>query len=887
MEVYFLVLLFFLMVAALTSGYPVAFALPGSAIIAISIAALAGYVFEGNPSAYFTQGGPNEWLSAGVTNFRSLYWDVERDTLIAVPLFIFMGIMLQRSNIAEDLLVAMARLFGPIPGGLGISVVFVGALLAATTGIVGATVIAMGLISLPAMLKNNYDKSLASGIVCASGTLGQIIPPSIVLIILADQLSNASEQANSARQAAYRAITGEYSMPSSFDVVSASAGDMFMGAFVPGLVLVGLYMTYILIMALINPKNAPPIPFEGKYDLKFLIQTLVALVPPLALIFMVLGSIILGVATVNQAGAIGAIGAIVMGGYRLVTSKKYVYTPLLIAVGSILVIVILQNFFALNIKNMASIKDVVGVILGLIAAAGLFAGVLWSTWRTYKIDNTLKEVGIETVKITSMVFIILIGATMLTSAFRAFGGEELVKEFLTSLPGGFWMQFMVVMGVIFLLGFFLDFIEISVVVVPLVAPILLLSPESNITAVWLGVMIGMNLQTSFLTPPFGFSLFYLRGVAPDRVKTTHIYKGAAAFIVLQLIGLGIAGAFPSLVNYLPQRIHLTAKTAPPPMNPKLQLCIEEKLFLEYDGQGETLRSAIETVRGLDISYLPDNYKRSLSEGFDDAGKTFELVDKVRKAEKILNDAIPDYRPLHVKVRGLQADIMKIEKKVEENEKRHRLLSSENREAHILQSIQTTIEAFKNDQEELKKQIPAEWEEKRKVFVVLTKAEKKARRIYRQNVDGAYESLANFQKVLSSTEKLIPMKQQMIDLEPVILSAPPEEAMNTIKIVEQEIAGLAGAHRIKSKISKARRAFRKKDNPQREKALDNLNKALELYEVEIIWRNRAIKELAQGLNEYEKSIQKTIGLRMQERLPTDKAKEVASCLSVHKDISLNF
>lgn len=887
MESYFLVLLFFLMVAGLTSGYPVAFALPGSAIIAISIAALAGYLFEGNPSAYFTQDGPNQWLGAGVTNFRSLYWDVERDTLIAVPLFIFMGIMLQRSNIAEDLLVAMAQLFGPIPGGLGISVVFVGALLAATTGIVGATVIAMGLISLPAMLKNNYSKSLASGIVCASGTLGQIIPPSIVLIILADQLSNAAEQANSARQALYKITTGQFSMPSSFDVVSASAGDMFMGAFVPGLVLVGLYMAYILIVALINPKNAPPIPFEGKYDVHFLVRTLVALVPPLALIFIVLGSIILGVATVNQAGAIGAIGAIVMGGYRLVTSKKRAYTPLIITVSSILVIVVLQRIFDLNIKNIASTKDSVGVTLGLIAASGLFAGVVWSTWRTFKIDNTLKEVGIETVKITSMVFIILIGATMLTSAFRAFGGEELVKEFLTSLPGGFWTQFLVVMFVIFLLGFFLDFIEISVVVVPLVAPILLLSTEANITAVWLGVMIGMNLQTSFLTPPFGFSLFYLRGVAPDIVKTTHIYKGAVSFITLQLIGLGIAGAFPNLVNYLPNRIHLTAETAPPPMNPKLQLCIEEKLFLEYDSQGETLRSAIQTAKSLDISYLPANYQRSLSEGFDDAAKTFDLVEKARIAEKNLNAAIPDYRPLHINVRELQTEVRELQIEIDKNEKRHRLLTSENQKDDLRQTIQARIDAFRVEQEELKKRIPAEWDEKRKVFVTLTKADQKARRMYRMNADSAYESLTNFQKVLSATQPLIQLKQEIIDLEKPILTAPPEDAINSLKTAGAKVAGLAGASHISSKISKARRALKKRNDPQREKALENLKEALTLFEEEVIWRQRAVKELAHGLNQYENAIHDTIGLRMQERLPTDKAKEVASCLSVHKDISLNF
>ena len=227
MELLFLALLFVIMIVALGSGYPVAFALPGAAIITIVVAGSVGYLFDGDSGAYFVRDGPVEWLTAGVTNFRGIYWEVERDTLIAIPLFIFMGIMLQRSKVAEDLLVTMAQLFGPVPGGLGISVVFVGALLAATTGIVGATVVAMGLISLPAMLRNNYSKSLATGTICASGTLGQIIPPSIVLIILADQLSNAVDQASSERAALYKAATGETSMPSNLDIVSTSAGDMF------------------------------------------------------------------------------------------------------------------------------------------------------------------------------------------------------------------------------------------------------------------------------------------------------------------------------------------------------------------------------------------------------------------------------------------------------------------------------------------------------------------------------------------------------------------------------------------------------------------------------------------------------------------------------------
>ena len=374
MELVFLVLLIGLMVYALMSGFPVGFALPGAAILSIGAAALCGWLFAGDVSAYFAHGGPIEWLSAGVTNFRSLYWVVERDTLIAVPLFVFMGIMLQRSRIAEDLLVAMARLFGPIPGGLGISVVFVGALLAATTGIVGATVIAMGLISLPAMLRNNYSRPLATGTICASGTLGQIIPPSVVLIILADQLAGAADVASTARKAQYREATGEITMPSEFDVVSASAGDMFMGAFIPGLILVGIYMAYILIHALINPKSAPPVRYEGRIDLRFLFGVVVALVPPLVLILAVLGSILTGIATVNQAGAIGAMGALIMGGYRLTAGRRSAFAPSIIAIVSIAELLIVLSAYNINVKNIASAEDMRGVVLALIGTAPTRSG---------------------------------------------------------------------------------------------------------------------------------------------------------------------------------------------------------------------------------------------------------------------------------------------------------------------------------------------------------------------------------------------------------------------------------------------------------------------------------------------------------------------------------
>lgn len=550
MELIFIVLLIILMMTALGAGFPVAFALPGSSIIAVGLAALVGWLFFGNVDIFFTQDGPSQWLTAGVTNFRSVYWDPDRDTLIAIPLFVFMGIMLQRSRIAEDLLVAMAQLFGPVRGGLGISVVFVGGLLAATTGIVGATVVAMGLISLPAMLRNNYSHPLATGTIAASGTLGQIIPPSIVLIILADQLGSATDQASSARKILYKATTGEFTMPSPFDVSSTSAGEMFLGALIPGLLLVAVYIVFIFIIAFLRPKMAPAVPYEGNYDARFAWRVVMALVPPLALIFIVLGSIIMGIATVNQAGAVGAVGAMVMAGYQLYQGKPRAYLPAIIALVSTAIIIVAVQVHPTNIKKIATSDDITWLIIAMIGSAGLLVGVFWSGWRAMTTDNTLGSVMVETAKTSSLVFIILMGAAMLTAAFRGFGGEDLVKHFLTSLPGGFWGQFTIVMAVIFFLGFFLDFIEIAVVVVPIVAPILLTDPQANVTAVWLGVMIGVNMQTSFLTPPFGFALFYLRGVAPKEVKSSDIYWGAMPWIGLQVIMVVLVIAFPWTVTAL-------------------------------------------------------------------------------------------------------------------------------------------------------------------------------------------------------------------------------------------------------------------------------------------------------------------------------------------------
>ena len=888
MEAFFLLILVLLMVIALTSGFPVAFSLPGAAILSIGLAALTGFIFEGNTSAYFTQDGPVEWLTAGVSNFRSLYWDVERDTLIAIPLFVFMGIMLQRSKIAEDLLVSMAQLFGPIPGGLGISVVFVGALLAATTGIVGATVIAMGLISLPAMLEHNYSKPLATGTICASGTLGQIIPPSIVLIILADQLSNAAEIANTTRIAEYKMTTGETMMPSEYDVVSASAGDMFVGAFLPGLVLVALYMSYILISALLKPESAPPVPYKGKIDSKFLLKVVMALVPPLTLIFTVLGSIIMGIATVNQAGAIGAIGAMIMGGYRLTEGQKNSFYPAIMAVISTTVIIYILSLYQLNIKNIRNSEEATAMIIATIAVIGLLISVFWSAWRTFRIEDTLRGVMLETSKTTSMVFIILIGAAMLTSAFRGFGGEELVKEFLGSIPGGFWAQFMVVMAVIFFLGFFLDFIEISVVVVPLVAPILLADPSANITAVWLGVMIGMNLQTSFLTPPFGFALFYLRGVSPPEVKTIHIYRGVAAFIILQLIGLAIAGYFPPLVNYLPNRTYLTSENAPPPINPKLQQCIEEITFPFYEEHENEIRSGVDLISQINVDYLPEKYKNSLLSSQKLVLATFDLVKDIQQKDSQLEKFISGYENLHHKVRKIQVDIRNIEEDITKLKQRKMRLERNGMENDplVIKQISESIKTFEQMKVELLDSIPSQWETERGKFEILKKEARASRQKYRRNSDSAYEPLIQLRSVLNSTQELLEVEILLNSIKSIIEKEQPDSAMTRIKEIESALGGIKGASSIKSKISKARRALKGK-NPNPEKGLKQWELGMSVYFKEIEWRQQAVKELAQPLNKYEMLLKDSIGLRLQKKLSLEHGKSVSACKSSHEDISLFF
>jgi tripartite ATP-independent transporter DctM subunit len=453
-------LMFLTVIGILLAGFPVAFTLAGTALLFALGGTLTG-VFD--PT--FLETMPSR-----------IFGVMSNGTLVAVPLFVFMGITLERSRIADDLLQTMSMLFGTLHGGLGIAVTLVGMLLAASTGIVGATVVTMGLLSLPTMLKRGYDPAVATGIISASGTLGQIIPPSIVLVLLGDVLSSSFQQAQISLGI--------------FSPETVSVGDLFVGAVIPGILLVGFYISYLVLLGLFRPAAMPVARPEDDASLSgiaLMLRVVRVLLPPLLLIVAVLGSIIGGLATPTEAASVGAVGALALA----------------------------------FLKGELSFER-------------------------------LREVARNTTRITSMVFLILIGASVFSLVFRGYGGDEIVREFLTDLPGGAMGAMIVVMLVMFLLGFVLDFIEITFVVVPIVGPILL---AMGLDPVWLGIMIAINLQTSFLTPPFGFALFYLRGVAPPEVETSAIYRGVVPFVGLQLLMLILLALWPELVTWLPEQVY--------------------------------------------------------------------------------------------------------------------------------------------------------------------------------------------------------------------------------------------------------------------------------------------------------------------------------------------
>ncbi len=506
----------------LMAGFPVAFTLGGVSLLFGLLGNLLG-AFDLSFFGFI----PNR-----------VYGVMTNEVLLAVPLFVFMGVMLERSKVADDLLNTMGALFGTMRGGLGISVCVVGALLAASTGIVGATVVTMGLLSLPTMLRWGYDPKLAAGTICASGTLGQIIPPSIVLVVLGDQISNAYQDAQ-------RAL-------GNFAPDPVSVGDLFAGALIPGLVLVGLYICWQLVIAALRPEAAPAVSEANAIGTIKPAKALGALVVPIILIVAVLGSILAGIATPTEAAAVGAIGATLLGGLRLTSGSQ----SALMLIGGLALIAVLFLTGALDLRlgrNELTGAEQYGIYAAAICCVLLALGILDALRRTHA-DGTLREVMEQTAKISAMVFAIVIGAQIFSLVFRGFGGDDIVHEFLTSLPGGAFGAMLVVMLIMFVLGFFLDFIEITFVVVPIVAPILLMM---DINPVWLGIMIAVNLQTSFLTPPFGFALFYLRGVAPPSVSTMQIYAGVIPFVGLQVLMLMILWVFPQMTLWLPRLVYGT------------------------------------------------------------------------------------------------------------------------------------------------------------------------------------------------------------------------------------------------------------------------------------------------------------------------------------------
>lgn len=517
----------------LMTGFPVAFTLAGTALIFAGIGALSG-VFDLSILTAFPQG---------------IFGIMRNETLVAVPLFIFMGVMLERSKVAEELLDNMGKMFGSLPGGLAFSVCVVGALLAASTGIVGATVVTMGLLSLPTMLRRGYDAPLACGSIAASGTLGQIIPPSIVLVLLGDQLSVAYQNA-------------QFEM-GNWAPDSVSVNDLFAGALLPGLMLVGLYILYQIIYVIIRPAGAPAIPAEetahlsGSEFFKMLTNTLLA---PILLIIAVLGSILAGLASPTEAAGVGAVGATMLAGYRLAPERGL---PILVGTLSMIALLVMTSLFDLRPqRDEIPTGDLIAIFVAILFTIGLAWGVITAFMRTFNTksdgDRILASVAKATMSVSAMVFAIIIGARMFSIVFIGFGGHDYVEHFLESLPGGTLSAILMVMLVMFVMGFFLDFLEIVFIVVPIVAPVLLQLEMPNgetMSPVWLGVMMAINLQTSFLTPPFGFALFYLRGVAPPEIKTTDIYKGIIPFVGIQLLALIILWYFPQISTWLPEVIY--------------------------------------------------------------------------------------------------------------------------------------------------------------------------------------------------------------------------------------------------------------------------------------------------------------------------------------------
>ena len=508
-------LMFAALMAAILSGFPVAFATAGVAVI---------FAYLG-----WATGAMDIGLLGALA--QRAFGLLSNQVLIAIPIFVLMGAILEKSRIAEDLLTTMGRLFGSLPGGLGISVVVVGALLAASTGIVGATVVAMGMIALPTMLRAGYKPSIAAGTVCTAGTLGQIIPPSTLLIILSDVMSNAYQQA-------------QYEQ-GKFSVEALSVGQFFAAALMPGLTLVALYLLYILLTGVFRPNDMPAAQLgERRPGLDEIVRSMTA---PILLIIAVLGAILGGLATPTEAASIGAVGALLMAGYRLGGGSRLI----LLGAAGLLALALLSGLFPVRLQRSdIGIAEIgAGIAYGALAIAGLIAIVL--AMRAAIRAQVVQDALTSTLTMTSMIFATILAAGMFSLVFIGLGGEDRVAAILSELPGGPTGALISCMLFLFALGFFLDFVEISVIVLPLITPGLILM---GFDPIWLGILIAINLQTSFLTPPFGFSLFYLRGAAPPEVTTVQIYQGVLPFIGLQILGVALIWLLPGIATWLPRTL---------------------------------------------------------------------------------------------------------------------------------------------------------------------------------------------------------------------------------------------------------------------------------------------------------------------------------------------
>jgi len=511
------VLMFVVMIGGILLGFPVVFTLTGVAVLFAGLGILLG---EFNPN-----------LLRALS--QRVFGVMTNEVLIAIPLFVFMGVMLERSKIAEELLEQMGSLFGRLRGGLAVSVALVGALLAASTGIVGATVVTMALIALPTMLRNGYQPALACGSVCAAGTLGQIIPPSTMLVILAEVMSSAYQQAQYAQGL--------------FSIQTLSVGQIFAGAMVPGLVMVGVYIVYLVTIAWFRPQVAPAL-VSDEVPRAALGPLLRALAPPVVLIVAVLGSILGGIATPTEAASVGAVGAVMLAALRLPGGLRW---PIWLGAACIVAMLLLTSQVDLRLGRAApSEMERLGIAIAALLTLGVAAGVGYGLWRALRV-GVLTEVVDQTMRISAMIFAMFIGATLFALVFRGLGGDHRVEALLEALPGGETGALLFVLLLIFLLGFVLDFVEIAIIVIPLVAPVLLLM---GIDPIWLAILIAINLQTSFLTPPFGFSLFYLRGAAPPGVRTLHIYRGIIPFVGLNLLVIAAVLLLPGLATWLPAQL---------------------------------------------------------------------------------------------------------------------------------------------------------------------------------------------------------------------------------------------------------------------------------------------------------------------------------------------